>query len=210
MSISKEREENNGIQWTENQVPEEVEVQPRMVTEEVTGAPLRMKLSKPKVSLLKVRPLPLLKSRVRKLRLRPLKSQRLRSKKSEKKLLKKRKRRVLLLKNSELKERMLVSRRKPERPKKLRRPTLKKLTELVIESLEFQTNSRTKSSTVLPRDKMLNSSDSKLVKTNSTQAKREEVEEAAEEAVVAEVAVVAEAEVMPATKVLDHQEEETK
>jgi hypothetical protein len=61
MSISKEREENNGIQWTEDQVPEEVEVQPRMVTEEVTGAPLRMKSSKPKVSLLKVRPLPLLK-----------------------------------------------------------------------------------------------------------------------------------------------------
>jgi hypothetical protein len=87
---------------------------------------------------------------------------------------------------------------------------LKKPTELVIESLEFQTNSRTKNSTALLRAKTLNSSDSKLEKTNSTQAKREEVAEAAEEAVEPEVAVVAEAEVMPPTKVLDHQEEETK
>ena len=208
-STSKVKPENNGTHWTENPELEEVEVQPKVEPEEVTGVDQKMKLNKQSLRV-KRPPPPMLKVRRPRVnkpkRPRPRNKPKLKKKPNKRKKLRKRRRKASLLRNSEPKERLLALRKKPERLKKSLKPTLKKLIELITESTKSQVHSETKNFTALPRDKMLNSLDSKVEKTISTLLKREEVAEAAEEAVEAEVAVVAEVQ-LKLKEVLDHQEE---
>ena len=117
-------------------------------------------------------------------------------KNSDKNLRKKKKREALLFKNTLLKRRLLTSRRKLESQRKTRRLVLNRLRDKRTELRPSPTALRMLNSIPLLKVRILNSLDSKVEKTITSQERPEAVA-VAEVAAAAEVALLAEEEAVP-------------